>query len=188
MPIPLARTRRSNPKSRTSQSSSRSNGSKKPSRQIPNSKIVSFINPFDDTSNPPGFVSPTPKIEYISPTTTPPSSPPVLPLGVGTLQVNIPPKVDYVSPSSRLSNSFSGSNQTHKGQSEVPVPVAMPKPRRLSKEELASPLFKGRYVLSTIQTQYGMSIVRRSFDIGRSNEEIEKVKLDISVVEPKCHA
>ncbi|WWC97475.1 hypothetical protein V866_004355 [Kwoniella sp. B9012] len=157
MPVPLARTRRSKPKSRTSQSSSRSNGSKKPSRQIPNSKIVSFLNPFDNTSNSPNFVRSTPKTEYISPTTTPPASPPIFPSGVRKAQ-------------------------TQKGQSEVPVPVAMPKPRRLSKEELASPLLKGRYVLSTIKTQDGMTILRRSFHIGRSDEEIEKVKLDISML------
>ncbi|WVQ64398.1 uncharacterized protein L199_002564 [Kwoniella botswanensis] len=185
MPVPLARTRRSKPKSRTSQSSSRSNGSKKPSRQIPNSKIVSFLNPFDNTSNSPNFVRSTPKTEYISPTTTPPSSPPTFPSGVRKVQVNVLPTVDYVSPSSRLLNSFSVSNQTQKGESEVPVPVAMPKPRRLFKEELASPLLKGRYVLSTIKTQDGMSILRRSFVIGRSNEEIEKVKFDVSMVARK---
>ncbi|KAK6904795.1 hypothetical protein L486_02736 [Kwoniella mangroviensis CBS 10435] len=191
MPIPLARTRRLKPKLRTSRASSRSNGSKKPSRQIPNSKTVSFVNPFDNTSNPPSFVSPTPKTEYISPTTTPPSSPPVLPSGVGKLQVNIPPKADYLSPSTRISISCASSDQTHKSLSDVYVPLVIPKPRRLSKEELSSPLLTGRYVLSTIKTQDGMSIVRRSFDVGRStsvdkgHEMSEKVRLDIRMVEGK---
>ncbi|WVW81340.1 hypothetical protein I302_103331 [Kwoniella bestiolae CBS 10118] len=194
--IPISRTRRSNPKPR-SRSTSRtpppqsSTNTKKPTGPSP---IISFINPFCDSPN-----ARLTKAEYVSPSTTP---------SLSSLQIKVRsmPKTGYdISPSTRPSESSGPPFEQGQRQpvyTEGSKTGAIPRPRRLSKEELRSPLLNGRFVLSTIKTEDGTSILRRSLDLGlglgrsasaqsskgREKEkegEMTRVELDITAVNLK---
>ncbi|WWC90131.1 uncharacterized protein L201_005064 [Kwoniella dendrophila CBS 6074] len=181
MTLPLERTKATPPRPRQA-------GKRDlyPSFNKPKPDIL-FINPFAHSHLKGLHFNGDRPTEYVTPLTTPLSSP--IALDMPTSEMNPPQSPTYFrrnSPWDKISP---------KSSMSMP-PVNIPKPRGLSKEEVKSSKTQGSYVLSTYRNEKGVIVIKKTFaghnistmsDLLRKEKEREntttqeRVKLNIDI-------